>query len=64
MFEKSEFEEQVASYWEEREDFDARTLTSALSPRIKKLLDTQAKAGNVFKKLQEGIPHESRIRFY
>ena len=64
----NDFEEQVASYWEERDDFDARKLTNILSPRIKKLLDRQAKVGKMFEQVhdgvsstQSGLSHRNRI---
>jgi len=58
MFQSRDFEEQVASYWEERDDFDARKLTSTLSRRIKKLLDAQVKAGRLFKRVHDGLAQE------
>jgi hypothetical protein len=57
--EQSEFEQALASYWEDEADRDARTLTSdpAKTPPI---IRAQSAAARLFKKIHQGVSHVDR----
>lgn len=57
--ERDEFEQEVARYWEEQEDADARDLSRQLTTHTRRIFGAQSVAGRLFKRLHDGVSHQS-----